>query len=145
MAATVRNRALIRFMSKLHVLLYRLTGGFLGGRVSGLPVLLLTHKGRKTGALYTTPLMHLRDGERYVVIASNAGAAKDPLWWSNLEADPDARVQVRRQIVPVKARPAGGEERARLWEAAKQAWSGYAEYEKATTRQIPVVILEPSA
>src|SRR5262249_7487456 len=75
MALTVRNRALIRFMSRLHVFLYRLTGGWLGGSVNGLPVLLLTHKGRKTGALYVTPLMHLRDGERYVIIASNAGAA----------------------------------------------------------------------
>jgi deazaflavin-dependent oxidoreductase (nitroreductase family) len=144
MAATmaVRNRTLIRWMSKLHTFFYRLTGGWIGGSMFGLPVLLLTHKGRKSGNLFTTPLMHVRDGERWVLVASNAASPKDPAWSTNLAANADARIQVKRERFDVRARVAVGEERARLFEAAKRAWDGYAEYERATLREIPVVVLE---
>jgi deazaflavin-dependent oxidoreductase (nitroreductase family) len=139
----VRNRTLIRIMSKLHMFFYRLTGGALGGSANGMPILLLTHKGRKTGALHTTPLMHLEDEGRYVVIASNAAAANDPAWWTNLKVNDEASIQVKRRIVRVRARAATGDERARLWGLVTRAWDGYREYQESTAREIPVVLLEP--
>jgi proline iminopeptidase len=138
----IRNRTVIRWMSKLHAFFYRLTRGGLGGSANGMPVLLLTHKGRKSGNEFTTPLMHLVDDGRYVVIASNAAAPTDPAWWSNLKASGRGRIQVKGDVFDVRPRAATGDERARLWDAVTHAWTGYAEYAKATTREIPIVILE---
>jgi deazaflavin-dependent oxidoreductase (nitroreductase family) len=110
----------------------------------GWRFLLLTHVGRRSGRLRTVPLLYVADGERFVVVGSNAGDAKPPAWWRNLEARPDARVQVGAAELAVRARLATGEERARLWPALVASYRDYARYERKTRgkHELPVVVLE---
>ncbi len=129
--------------TKLHTALFRATDGRVGGRLLGSPVLLLVSTGRKTGRQRTTPLLYLPDGDRYVIVASNGGAAKHPVWWLNLEADPEATVEVGGRKVRVRAWEAEGEERARLWKGLVEMYPPYEGYQKKTDREIPVVLLEP--
>jgi F420H(2)-dependent quinone reductase len=135
------QRAAIRAFIAGHTALYRLTAGRVGGKVIGLPVLLLTTTGRKSGLPRTVPLVFFEDGERLVVIASKGGDPKDPQWWENLKHDPNAQVQVGAEHRRMRARLSSVEERARLWPRVKRENPTYAEYEKRTTREIPVVIL----
>ncbi|WP_229070951.1 nitroreductase/quinone reductase family protein [Actinoplanes sp. DH11] len=119
-----------------------------GGRPRpGFDDLLLTTRGRRTGTLRRTALLHLRDdtGDRttWIVAASNRGAGHHPAWYLNLLADPDVTVQVGTDTVPARARPATEEERARLWQRLITAMPVYRDYQAATTRQIPLVILTP--
>jgi deazaflavin-dependent oxidoreductase (nitroreductase family) len=137
------NPVIIKTVSAMHGCWYRLTGGLLGGSMMGRPILLLTTTGRKTGAWRTAPLTYLEDGENLVVIASNGGNPQHPAWWLNLEQNPQAEVQIRREKKKVTAEEATGEERERLWRAAVDAYPGYEGYQKSTERQIPVVILRP--
>jgi deazaflavin-dependent oxidoreductase (nitroreductase family) len=109
----------------------------------GLPVLLLTAIGRKTGRERATALMYLPRGNDFVVIASYLGEPRHPSWWLNLEAQPEAQVQVGSQSTPVRAREAQGDEREELWRAVVQKSPDYDEYQSRTTRRIPVVVLEP--
>ena len=109
----------------------------------GSPVLLLTTIGRKTGRRRTTPLLYLENGENMVVVASNGGAPKHPTWWLNLEANPEATVEVGRRKLRVRAEKAGGEERRRLWTRLVEMYPAYEDYQKRTTREIPVVVLCP--
>lgn len=143
MAVAVRRNKLTEVIWSLHRFLYRASGGRIGGRVVGLPVLMLTTTGRKSGAPRTSVLTYLPKGRAAVVFASNAGEPRHPAWWLNLVADPRATVQIGREVVPMIAREADGEERTRLWDEIVRAYDGYAEYEKRTTRRIPVVVLEP--
>lgn len=136
-------RWLIRLMSRMHVWVYRLTGGRLGGRVGRAPVLLLSTTGRRTGKVRTTPVLYLSDGDRLVLVASNAGDAKNPAWWTNLRSTPAATVEIGRQERPVTARLATGEEKTRLWPRLVGQYATYDAYKKRTTRDLPVVILEP--
>ena len=113
-------------------------------RDTGLPVVLVTHTGHKTGAIRKTPLMRVRDGDRYVLVGSQGGAPKDPVWVHNLRANPhielrDGNVVRRMQVREVKE----ASERARLWALAIAAYPPYAEYQTRTTRQIPVFVAEP--
>ncbi|KKK51409.1 hypothetical protein LCGC14_3115230, partial [marine sediment metagenome] len=121
----------------------RLTGGAIGGSFAGRPILLLTTTGRKSGRRRTTPLVYLEDGGNMVLVASNGGNPRHPVWWLNLERDPEAEVQVRSDKRQVTAVRAEGEDRERLWEAAVETYSGYADYQRTTNREIPVVILRP--
>ncbi len=107
-----------------------------------MPILLLTTRGRKSGKERTTPLMFTRDGDNLVLIASVGGAPKNPAWYWNLQGQ-DADVQIGSEHRRVRARDAVGEERERLWAEMVSLYPGYAEYQKKTTRQIPVVVLEP--
>jgi len=143
MAVAVRRNKLTEVIWSLHRFLYRVSGGRIGGRVVGLPVLMLTTTGRKSGEPRTSVLTYLPKGRAAVVFASNAGEPRHPAWWLNLVADPRATVQIGREVVPMIAREADGEERTRLWDEIVRAYDGYAEYEKRTTRRIPVVVLEP--
>ena len=142
-------RWLLALITALHRWLYRATRGAIGHRVPLLNwrSLLLTHLGRKTGRARTIPLLYVPDGARLVVVGSNAGDAKPPAWWLNLEAHPEARVQVGARELAVRARRAEGEERARLWRALVASYRDYARYERKTraTRELPVVVLEPIA
>jgi len=122
---------------------YRLTGGAIGGGSTGMPNLLLTTTGRKTGKPRTTPLYYVTDGANIVVVASNAGRQRHPNWWLNLAEDPEAEVQVRHQKRRVKAEEAIGVERQRLWRLVVGTYPGYQEFQRATTRKIPVVVLRP--
>jgi F420H(2)-dependent quinone reductase len=133
----------LRLVGKLNTPVYRLTGGRVGGRVGKGPVLLLTTTGRKSGQPRTAPVLYLADGERFVVINTNAGNAKTPAWSLNLRADPDAEVEVGRKRIKVRARLAEGEERADLWRQHMEQYSGWESYESKLDREIGVFVLEP--
>jgi deazaflavin-dependent oxidoreductase (nitroreductase family) len=132
-----------RILGGIHRRVYRLTGGKIGGRMGKLPILLLTTTGRKSGQPRTQPLAYTRAGDGYAVIASKGGAARHPLWYLNLRANPLAEVTVGRETRNVRARDAQGEERERLWRALADLYAGYDRYAKKTSRRIPVVVLEP--
>lgn len=126
-----------------HVRIYRETGGETGHSwKEGSTVLLLTTKGRKTGKLGTTPLIYARDGDRFVIVASQGGAPKHPGWYRNLVKDPEVELQVGPEVFRAHASTAEGEERARLWQKANEVWPHYEEYATKTDREIPVVVLE---
>jgi deazaflavin-dependent oxidoreductase (nitroreductase family) len=126
--------------------LYERSGGTEGTtlRDTGLPVVLLTTRGARSGKLRKTPLMRVEHEGRYAVVASQGGAPRHPQWYFNLKADPRAEVQdgpVKRDVV---AREVTGEERAAWWERAVAAFPPYAEYQERTSRRIPVFVLEPA-
>ena len=124
-----------------HVRVYRETKGDRGYHWRGTTILLLTTTGRTSGEARTTPLIHVVDGDRWVVIASKGGAPDHPAWYMNLEADPDATIEVEADAVPVVASTAEGEERERLWAAMTGVWPAYDDYQAKTDREIPVVVL----
>ena len=134
-------KILLSLIGGLHTALYKATKGRVGGKMKKAPVLLLTTKGRKTGKVRTTPLLYSRDGDDVVVIASVGGGPNNPAWFYNLQGH-KAQVQVGKEQWKVKAREAEGEERERLWQQMVEIWPSYAEYQKKTTRRIPVVVLE---
>lgn len=129
----------------VHTVLYRATGGFVGQRIPGLkaPMLLLFHVGAKSGQPRTSPLLYIPEGDDYVIVASKGGYPRNPAWFHNLRAKPDAAAQVGSTVRPVRARIATGEERERLWRRAVELYPPYAEYQKRTEREIPLVVLEP--
>jgi len=133
--------AAIRAMGRSHRAVYRLTGGRLLGRVAGMPVLLLSTTGRRSGRARTTPLTYFEAGDDLAVVASNGGEDRPPSWWLNLQHDPRASITIGRLSEPVTARAASGEERARLWPTITTAYPGYAAYARRTSRSIPVVLL----
>jgi deazaflavin-dependent oxidoreductase (nitroreductase family) len=135
-------RGATKYLGALHRVLYRASGGRLGGRLWDLPVVLLTTTGRKSGKQRTVPLCSFRDGDDVVVIASYGGLDQPPAWWLNLEASPQAELLAGRERRAVTARNAAPDERARLWAEVTARAPGYLEYERRTTREIPVVILE---
>ena len=145
MAYAVRRNKLTEAIWRLHGVLFRISGGRIGGKIVGLPVLMLTTKGRKSGEPRSNVLTYLPKGRASVVFASNAGEPRHPGWWLNLLTDPHATVQRGQELFPVIAREAEGEERAQLWDEIVRAYDGYAEYERRTTRRIPVVVLEPAS
>ena len=132
-----------KWAAKLHASVFRATGGRVGGRMVGSPVLLLVTTGRKSGQRRTTVLLYLEDAGRYVIVASNGGTATHPMWWLNLQADPEATVEVGGRKTHVRAMEARGEEKARLWQRLIRMYPSYENYQKRTDREIPVVILEP--
>jgi len=134
----------LRAVGKLNVPLYRLSRGRVGGRLDRAPVLLLTTVGRKSGKKRTAPVVYLADGERLVVIGSNAGNERPAAWALNLIDTPEAEVQVRGERYPVLARVTEGDERAELWRRSNQQFSGFDDYSARTDREIPVFALERS-
>jgi F420H(2)-dependent quinone reductase len=127
-----------------HAWVYRATGGLIGHRLPGAPpMLLLDHIGAKSKTVRTSPLGYIEDGDAVVVVASKGGHARNPGWYHNLLAYPDTTVQIGGERRAVHARVASPEERARLWPKVVDAYSGYQGYQKRTTREIPLVILEP--
>ena len=127
---------------RLHVFLYKLTDGKIGGRMRGAPVLLLTTIGRKSGRYRTTPVLYLQRDHDWVVVASNAGRSKNPAWYYNLRANPDAAIRIREQVMKVHAKEASAEERDRLWPVLVKMFSAYDGYRKKTNRRIPLIVLE---
>lgn len=136
------NPALMKVFSRSHAFWYRISGGLLGGWM-GAPVALLTTTGRKSGRKYTTPLQPIADGENVIFIASNAGHKVHPQWYLNLKVNPEATVQMKRDVRKMRAEEATGEERERLWQKAVDQYGGYANYQKTADREIPVVVLKP--
>ena len=133
-----------RALNKTHSSVYRRSGGRLWGTMFGGPVLLLNTTGRKSGQRRTNPLLYVRDGEVFVLIASNAGAPRHPAWYLNLMANPDATVEVGDRKVRVRAEVVEGEEKARLWQKMVAMYSSYDDYQKKTVREIPLLVLHPS-
>jgi deazaflavin-dependent oxidoreductase (nitroreductase family) len=133
-----------RLITANHEFWYRLTGGLVGGNFFGTQVLLLTTAGRKSGRDRTTPLTYTKDGDDYIVIASNGGSRGHPQWLLNLRADPEARLQVMDRGLAVLAHEAEGDERQRLWDAMSGRHPVYTSYERRTSRRIPVVVLRPT-
>jgi deazaflavin-dependent oxidoreductase (nitroreductase family) len=134
----------LRPLVAAHTGLYRLSGGRIGHSVRGTPpMLLLEHRGARSGKVRTTPLGYIRDGENLVIVASKGGHPRNPSWFHNLLAHPDARVQVGSARAHVRAREAEPSERTRLWPAVVAAHAGYDDYQARTAREIPLVILEP--
>ena len=139
-------RRLLNAVVKTHVALYRASRGRIGGKIrKGAPVLLLTTTGRKTGKQRTTPLLYLEDGGAYVIVASAGGARSNPAWYLNLRGSPTAAIQVGDRRLAVNAGTAGEADRARLWPRLTEMWPQYDDYQAKTKREIPVVILTPSA
>ena len=139
----VRRTRFIEIIWKLHRFVYRLSGGRLGAAFGGAPVLLLITTGRRSGEPRPVTLTYFEDGERLVVIASNAGEDRHPAWWLNLKEHPDATVQIGDITTRVRAVEAVGEERERLWAELIRRDSAYEKYRLRTDRQIPVVLLQP--
>jgi proline iminopeptidase len=108
-----------------------------------VPALLLTTTGRKTGERFIFPLFYGKTGDSYIVVASKGGAPQHPGWYRNLVANPEVDVQVGTAKMKARARTATGAERAKLWEKALEFWPPYADYQKKTEREIPVVVLDP--
>jgi deazaflavin-dependent oxidoreductase (nitroreductase family) len=123
-----------------HVRVYRETDGQRGYHWRGTTILLLSTEGRSSGESRTTPLIHRTDGDRWVVVASKGGAPAHPSWFENLQANPDAEIQVQGERIPVRASTAEGEERSRLWSLMTEVWPPYDDYQARTERQIPVVV-----
>jgi F420H(2)-dependent quinone reductase len=132
----------LRLGGKLNVPLYRLSGGRLGNKIGRAPVLLLTTTGRRSGQQRTAPVLYLADGERLIVIGSNAGNVREPAWSLNLKANPDAEVEIRRARRRVRARVAEGDERSELWRRMNEQYKGFDDYETRTSRDIAVFVLD---
>lgn len=138
----VNNRLFIHVASVIHRVLYRVSGGLIGATI-GVPILLLTTIGRKTGRSRTTPLLYVKDGRGWVIVGSYGGDDRHPAWWLNLQRTPIATIQVKQSVNRVRAREATEEERSRLWSLAVRVYPAYEDYQRRTRRKIPVVILEP--
>ena len=127
--------------------LYERTNGAEGNtlRDSGLPVIIVTNTGNKTGAIRKTPLMRVKDGNSYVLIGSQGGAPKNPVWVYNLRANPDVELRDRENVQKMRVREvAENAERERLWKLSVEAFPPYADYQQRTNRKIPVFVAEPA-
>lgn len=122
---------------------YEGSGGTKGTTLQGMPVVILTSVGAKSGKLRKTPLMRVADGDEYAVVASLGGAPKHPVWYYNVKANPDVELQDGPVKQDMTAREVTGEEKARWWKIAVEAFPPYADYQKKTDREIPVFVLSP--
>ena len=145
--ATVK---IIKWMSKANVTMYRATDGRLGSKwrvgsafPRGLPICLLTTTGRKSGEERISPLLFLEDGENVILVASQGGLPKNPMWYLNIKADPVVTVQIKSRIRSMKARVAAEDERARLWPMLRAMYPDFDNYQAWTDRVIPVIVCEP--
>ena len=130
-----------------HVELYEGSGGTEGAMLldTGLPVIIVTNRGNRTGATRKTPLMRVKDGSNYVLVASRGGAPTNPVWVYNLRADGNVEIRDETEVYAMRAREiVDVEERARLWELAVAAFPPYDEYQNRTKRRIPVFVAEPA-
>ncbi|MBI3170694.1 MAG: nitroreductase family deazaflavin-dependent oxidoreductase [Chloroflexi bacterium] len=136
-----------KLFMRIHVYIYRLTGGRIGGRSSGtrgFGLLLLNSTGRKTGKAHTNPLGYFINDDSYVIIASYTAFGAYPAWYYNLTDNPNTTIQVMKQVIKVKASVADSVERQRLWEKLMEIAPGYGDYQKRTERLIPIVVLLPT-
>jgi deazaflavin-dependent oxidoreductase (nitroreductase family) len=134
----------ITLLGEEHIRRYRETDGEVGYLWNGVPTLLLTTTGRRSGEARTSPLIFARDGDDYLVVASMGGAPKHPSWYLNITENPNAEIQVKGDHVPVTARTASDDEKPRLWKIVTEAWPNYDVYQTRTDRVIPLVVLSPS-
>jgi deazaflavin-dependent oxidoreductase (nitroreductase family) len=142
---------IFKVASRLNVAVYRATGGRIGGtwRIGsafprGVPICLLTTTGLKTRRPRTQPLLRLIDGDRVILVGSQGGLPRHPLWYRNLQADPDVTIQIRRNIRRMRARVASADERAELWPRLVAMYADFDKYQAWTEREIPVIICDPA-
>jgi deazaflavin-dependent oxidoreductase (nitroreductase family) len=125
------------------VRLYEETGGREGAELRGQPCVILWTRGRRSGTIRKTPLIRIRDGECYAVVASMGGAPQHPVWYLNLVADPHVSLQDGPELHDYVARVVEGSDKAEWWSRATQVWPDYDNYQASTSRAIPLVVLEP--
>ena len=134
----------VRPMTALNVWVFKLSGGRIGAKFSGgAPVCLLTTTGRKSGQKRTVALIYAEEGDAIVMVASKAGAAKHPLWYLNLEANPECEIQIGSETQRRRARRASDEEKEKIWPKLNEVYPEYEDYQARTDRNIPVMFLEP--
>ena len=133
----------LKLWMKIHVGLYRLSGGRIGGAMRGFKVLLLTTTGRKSGKQHTVPLAYFEQPGGYLIVGSNGGLPSYPAWYHNLKSKPQAMIQIARKVSAVTAEVQSGEAHAQAWQKVITAPPLYAGYEKKAGRPIPVVFLRP--
>lgn len=142
---TVKD-GVFRFWTGVHRALFTVSGGRVAGKAMGMPVVMLTTTGRKTGrerrTMLTAPVV---DGETVVLVASYGGDDRHPAWFLNLREHPDVTITMNGKTRPMRARVASAEEKERLWPRVTEAYKGYAGYQRRTDRDIPLVILEPAS
>ena len=136
---------LARAVTFLHTQAYRRTGGKVGAKIGSTTMGLLTTTGRQSGQARTTPLNCTPDGDRWLLVASYGGDDRDPQWFKNLQAKPEATLQIGADTFPVRATVATPEEKKDLWPKVVGAYKGYEGYQRKTSRDIPVVILTRSS
>lgn len=134
-------RPVTRAFSSMHAAAYRLTGG--RAQNQKYPTMLLTVTGRKTGKPRTVPVIYIRDGDRFVIAAAYSGSDTDPVWWRNLHDNPQAELLVGGEHIQVQAARADADERPELWRRLVEMYPYFTEYQRRTTRQIPVIVLTP--
>jgi len=122
---------------------YESSGGTRGTTMRGVPCVVLTMRGAKSGKVRKVPLMRVEHDGSYLAVASQGGAPTHPQWFHNIVADPQVRVQDAERVVDTRARLVEGEERAAWWERAISVWPDYADYQRKTDREIPLFVLEP--
>ena len=133
-----------KLFSWLNTWLYRLSGGKIGGKwTHGEPIMLLTYTGRKSGQRYTKPLVYMRDGDTIITVASKGGTSKHPLWYRNLEANPECEIEMGREKRRMRARVANEAERARYWPELMKFNPDFGIYKQRTTREFPILLLTP--
>ncbi|MFJ7126052.1 nitroreductase family deazaflavin-dependent oxidoreductase [Streptomyces sp. NPDC098101] len=122
--------------------LYESSGGTKGTTMRGMPVVLVTNRGAKSGKLRKTPLMRVEHDGAYALVASNGGAVKHPVWYHNLVASPQVELRDGTEVWDMEARVVTGEERREWWDRAVAAFPDYADYQRKTDREIPVFVVE---
>jgi deazaflavin-dependent oxidoreductase (nitroreductase family) len=135
-------RWLLALITRIHRFVYLKTGGRLGAKLLWMRMLLLVHVGRKSGREFQTPLLHIEDAGRWIVVPSNGGDPRDPAWWMNLQARPEAAIQLGRERIAVRWRKAAEAEDAELWSKLTQVYAFFPQYREKAGREIPIVILE---
>ena len=138
-------RWVLKTMTRLHVLLHRLTGGRRFNTLAGDEVCFVTMKGARSGRTLTIPLMYVPYQEGVLLVASQGGAPKNPVWYRNLVKHPDIEVNHRGQHRKLRARLATSDEKPELWPICDRSYAPYAEYRERTTREIPIFVCEPRA
>ena len=136
-------KSLFNAFKAIQVWLYRRSGGKLGGNMRGFKVILLTTLGRKSGKTYITPLGCFDYKDGFVIVASNSGKPANPAWFYNLKNNPQVTLQVLDKVMPATAEVLSGEARAQAWQQVIATAPFYADYEKRTTREIPLILLRP--
>ena len=137
-------RSLFKFFMGLQVFIYRLTGGKLGGSMGKFKVLILTTKGRKSGKILSNPVGYFERDGKYIIVASNSGSDKNPSWYYNIKGNPnDVTIQVNEKIMRVTPEIVLGEQRKPVYEWIASIAPNFGDYEKKTTREIPLVFLKP--
>ncbi|MEE6176982.1 nitroreductase family deazaflavin-dependent oxidoreductase [Mycobacterium sp. 050134] len=133
----------IKWMSRANTWMYRVSKGRWGGTFQKSPVALLTTTGRKTGQPRVSPLLYLREGNRVILVASQGGRDKHPLWYLNLKANPNVSVQIKDEVLHLQARDATTQERAQYWPKLVAMYPSFDDYQSWTERVIPVIICDP--